>query len=453
MLIGRRQFAGAAAAGIAFGALPARNALLQHGRPALPYRNEAQGFGPLSSDPEGFFDLPSGFSYAVISSAGEAMDDGFITPDNFDGMACFAAGDGKVTLVRNHELKAEAHASGPAGTSARLHQRLSGSPHFGSDNAGRVLPGGTSTVIVDLKARRRTQAWLSLAGTAVNCAGGRTPWGSWLSCEETTLAPPDVKRSHGWVFEVPAAHRGLVEPVQLTAMGRFRHEAAAIDPSSGIIYLTEDKDDGLFYRFLPARRGRLAEGGRLQALALADLPGADTRNWSERRMNLREAVTVRWIDLADTHSPDDDLRSRGRAAGAAIFARGEGIEFGNGELYFTCTSGGARRLGQIMRYRPSAEERLELFVESGDADVFDYGDNLTIAPWGDLIVCEDRTNGKTNHLRGVRPDGRIYTFARLHADTELAGVCFSPDGSTMFVNAYHPGRTLAITGPWSSLRA
>ncbi|WP_300973827.1 alkaline phosphatase PhoX [Sphingomonas sp. LHG3406-1] len=449
MLIDRRGFAGAAAAGLAFGALPARASLLRQEQPQATYRNEAPGFGPLVADPLGYFDLPSGFTYAVLSQAGEAMDDGFIAPDNFDGMACFPAGTGRVALVRNHELKAGAHAAGPAGTSDRLHRRLAASPHFGKGPDGRVLPGGTSTLVVDLKSRRRTRQWLSLAGTAVNCAGGATPWGSWLSCEETTIAAPEVEQSHGWVFEVPAAHRGLVEPVRLTAMGRFRHEAAAVDSATGIVYLTEDKDDGLFYRFIPAKKGRLAEGGRLQALAIADLPGADTRNWSEQRMTVGQPLAVRWIDLAHTHSPDDDLRQRGRAAGAAIFARGEGVEFGKGELYFTCTSGGAKRHGQIMRYRPGPQERLDLFVESGDADVFDYGDNLTIAPWGDLIVCEDRTDGKTNHLRGVAPDGRIYTFARLHADTELAGVCFSPDGSTMFVNAYRPGRTLAITGDWA----
>jgi len=400
-------------------------------------------------DPHGYLDLPAGFSYQVVSEAGEPMDDGFVTPDHFDGMACFAAGPGRVALVRNHELKADAHLLGPAGTSERLRKRLLKSPHFGKDTYGRVLPGGTSTLIVDLATRRRTGQWLSLAGTAVNCAGGPTPWGSWLSCEESTIARPEVDRSHGWIFEVPAAHRGLVEPVRLTNMGRFRHEAAALDPSTGIVYLTEDKEDGLFYRFIPNSPGKLARGGRLQALALSDERGADTRNWHRRKLNVAQPLTVRWIDLADTHSLDDDLRLRGRSAGAAIFARGEGIWFGQGELYFTCTSGGPSRLGQIMRYRPAAAGTIELFVESSDADVFDYGDNLTIAPWGDLIVCEDRTDGKTNHLRGVRPDGRIYTFARLHADTELAGACFSPDGGTMFVNAYSPGRTLAITGNWS----
>jgi secreted PhoX family phosphatase len=264
----------------------------------------------------------------------------------------------------------------------------------------------------------------------------------------------EVGRSHGWLFEVPANRRGLSKAQPLTAMGRFRHEAAAIDPRTGIVYLTEDKDDSLFYRFLPASPGKLSGGGKLQALAIVDRAGADTRNWSDGWLKPATPLAVRWIDMDQVDSPADDLRMRGRAAGAAIFARGEGIHYDRGELFFTCTSGGAAKLGQIMKLVPSsAGDTLSLFVESADASLFDYGDNLTVAPWGDLIVCEDRTDGKANHLRGVTPAGRIYTFARLQMDTELAGACFSPDGQTMFVNAYSPGRTLAIKGPWAGRSA
>ena len=78
----------------------------------------------------------------------------------------------------------------------------------------------------------------------------------------------------------------------------------------------------------------------------------------------------------------------------------------------------------------------------------DYADNIAVAPWGHLIVCEDRTGTAINHLKGVTPAGKFYTIARLNAPTELAGACFSPDGETLFVNAYSPGRTLAINGPW-----
>ena len=127
-----------------------------------------------------------------------------------------------------------------------------------------------------------------------------------------------------------------------------------------------------------------------------------------------------------------------------------------GDIYFCCTSGGALKVGQIMRYRPGRDgrsDRLELFIESTDRAVLDFADNLTSTPWGHLIVCEDKeTAPRINHLKGVTPDGRIYTLARLNARTELAGVCFSPDAGTMFVNVYNPGRTLAITGPWRNFR-
>jgi secreted PhoX family phosphatase len=182
----------------------------------------------------------------------------------------------------------------------------------------------------------------------------------------------------------------------------------------------------------------------------------------------RSTRPVRWIEMKGVESPQDDLRVRGHARGAVRFARGEGIHLAVGangarDFYFTCTSGGAAKLGQIMRYTPSPQEgaadetrqpgQLELFVESADASVFEYGDNLTVTPQGHLIVCEDKTGNRVNHLRGVAPSGQIYTFARLNADTELAGACFSPDGQVLFVNAYAPGVTFAIRGPWDRFRA
>jgi secreted PhoX family phosphatase len=454
MLIDRRQFAAGGLASLAFAGV-ARAGLAQQS-----YRNEVAGFGELVPDPARFFDLPPGFRYSVISSFGESLDDGYAVPDNFDGMGCFRLDGSRIALVRNHELKPEDREIGPTRGLERLERRLKAEPHFGADKDGRVLPGSTSTVVYNLRTGRRERQYLSLVGTAVNCAGGETPWGSWLSCEESVLDGKDVSNSHGWVFEVPAAKLGLSQAQPITGMGRFRHEAAAIDRRSGIAYLTEDRDDGLFYRFIPADRRRLSAGGRLQALAVVGRTHADTRNWKQPWFAEGDTVSTYWIDLSDVASPLDDLRKRGHALGAAIFARGEGIYPGRGEIYFTATNGGAAKFGQIMRYVPGRGEGrpdqapglLSLFVESGDASVLDYADNLTIAPWGDLIVCEDRTGEKVNHLKGITPQGEVYTFARLNSKTELAGACFSPDGRTMFVNAYSPGRTLAITGPWGAGR-
>jgi secreted PhoX family phosphatase len=457
MNISRRGFAATSLAALALGGW-SRFGAAQQGE---SYRNEVPGYGPLRADPAGYFDLPEGFSYRVLAKAGDRMDDGFIVPDNFDGMGCIPLAGGRLALVRNHELGLGAEAKGAAGADPALEQKLASGRVFDRGQGGRVLPGGTTTLVLDARGERVLGQYLSLAGTSTNCAGGTTPWGSWLSCEETVVSAPRTGTSHGWVFEVPAAATGLVDPVPLKAMGRFRHEAAAVDPETGIVYQTEDQDDGLFYRFIPNVPGKLALGGKLQALAFVD-GGRDSRNWHAADWTMGGSRAVRWIDLDEVESPKDDLRERGYQAGAARFARGEGIHLGRRagggvEFFFTCTSGGAGRYGQIMRYRPSTDagrrSQIELFHESTDPKLMDYADNLIVAPWGHLIVCEDRKGTQINHLRGVTSEGRTYTLARLNAETELAGACFAPDGRTLFVNAYDPGRTLAITGPWDKVKA
>jgi hypothetical protein len=423
------------ATGSAFAALLASGCVAR--QPGLAARAAASPYGALRPDPAGFLDLPEGFSYRVLSRLGDAMVDGGTVPDRADGMGCFDLGGGRIALVRNHELNANNDAGGtlPSG--------------FDRKDGGTVLPGGTTTLLLDAASLEVRREHRSLAGTIRNCAGGITPWGSWLTCEEDlTRAGEGVGRDHGWVFEVPASARGLVDPVPLKAMGRFNHEAAAVDPETGMIFMTEDRDDGLLYRFIPNTPGKLAQGGKLQALAADGV--ADSRNWGRTAMAPESAVKVRWVDLDNVESPGDDLRQRGAAKGATLFARGEGLHMGDRELYFCCTSGGAAKLGQVFRFAPG-EDRLELFFESTDPDQFNFGDNLTVSPNGHLIVCEDQyTEVVDNHLRGITPDGRAYPLARLRAQTELAGACWSPDGRTLFVNAYSPTATLAITGPWAA---
>jgi len=420
----------------------------------------AAGYGPLEADPRQLLDLPRGFSYRVISALGDPMDDGLRVPDHADGMGAFRLDARRVALVRNHELSPKHGSIGPFASA-----RSTGSG-FDRGTDDSWLPGGTTTLVYDQMTGQVERQHLSLVGTIRNCAGGITPWGSWLSCEEdVSRAGNGLREDHGWVFEVPAAHAGRTEAVPMRAMGRFNHEAAAVDPRTGIVYLTEDRDDSLFYRFLPASPGQLARGGRLQALAFVNQAlGTDSRNWDTHTLSVGQWADARWIDLDGTDSANDDLRKRGNLAGAVRFARGEGIHFGSGELYFCCTSGGAAKLSQIMRYKPSASEgqvgeadapgRLQLFVESTSTVMLNFGDNLTVAPNGHLIVCEDQyTEVVDNHLRGITPQGAVYSFARLHAQTELAGACFSPDGRTMFVNIYSPAKTLAITGPWHAVTA
>lgn len=424
-------------------------------------------YGRLQPDPGGLLDLPEGFTYQVISRWGEEMDDGLLVPGLHDGMAAFDGGDGRVVLVRNHEIGIGVDPRlGAFGPRLERLDRIDPAMLYDAGLTGAPALGGTTTVVYDPASRKVVRHFLSIAGTGRNCAGGATPWGSWITCEEwTQRANESCAVDHGWCFEVPASSRPhLAPPRPLRALGRFHHEAVSVSPDGRCLYLTEDRNDGVFFRFVPNEPGRLAMGGKLQALMIIDQPSADTRNWidpaTERpAMKAGDGFAVRWIDLDDPESPEDDLRFRAFDAGAARFARGEGIWTGADAVHFACTTGGVARLGQIFTYRPSPHEglereseapaRLELFVESESGGIIENADNLTVAPSGDLYVSEDGIG--SDGLVRIRPDGSVERFAMNRvSDSEMAGVCFSPDGRTMFVNIQEQGMTLAIQGPWSS---
>ncbi|MGI9428080.1 MAG: alkaline phosphatase PhoX [Bythopirellula sp.] len=429
-------------------------------------RSQQLGVGPLTTDPHGLLDLPAGFSYRILSRQGDTMSDGFLVPAAADGMATFPSPHGLTVVVRNHEVYPSQQ--GPFGPRAELLGNLDQELLYDLGMQGKPCIGGTTPLVYDTKSQQLVRQFLSLSGTVRNCAGGPTPWGTWITCEEATDRPgvntyngveTVCEEYHGYNFEVPAnADGGLNRAVPLQAMGRFRHEAVAVEPRSGIVFQTEDVDDGLIYRFIPNKPGVLAVGGKLQALAVAPRPGADTRNWTDE-LNFKVGAQhdVRWIDLDNVESPENDLRYRGFEAGAARFARAEGMWFADGNVYFACTTGGSARLGQIWKYTPSPAEglaaesadpgKLELFIEPNNSKLVANADNLTAAPWGDLVVCEDR-DGDEIRLVGITPTGECYTLAHNHAHSEFAGVCFSPDGSTLFVNLQREGLTVAITGPW-----
>ncbi|HEY3497566.1 MAG TPA: alkaline phosphatase PhoX [Polyangiaceae bacterium] len=417
MRVKRRAFLGRSAALAAASALP----FVFAGR-----RARAADYGPLVDDPDGILDLPSGFSYAVIDRAGDTMTDGYRVPAKPDGMACFSGSDGTLVLLRNHEISSAA-GEGP--------YQNGQSPPAEAYDASRY--GGVTRVVVDTTTRRRVSSNLVLVGTAQNCAGGPSPWG-WLTCEET------FDDDHGYVFVCRTGASSVSAPERVVGYGHFRHEAVAIETPSHRAYLTEDRPDSCLYRFVPDDPEAPFEG-RLQALAVAGRPGFQTATGLE----VGDELEVAWIDLDDPDPADDDLRQTAVSLGAAVIRRGEGIWYADGVVYFDSTSGGPADLGQIFALRPTADGgTLTLLAQSTNEATLNGPDNLVMSPWGDLIVAEDSVNGSgVHHLRGLTPEGEIYDLGRTR-QSELAGVCFSPDGRALFVNVYGAGLTLVITGPF-----
>ena len=411
---------------------PSRDAHPEYG-PLVPIADEATGLPLLW--------LPEGFRYRSFGWTGDLLNDGTPTPARHDGMAAFDAGDGRVRLVRNHELT----------------EGMCFAPDLAYDRGG---PAGTTTVELDAATCTVTGSWASLSGTLWNCAGGPTPWGSWLTCEETFDAPGDdntFQRKHGYIFEVPVDGRATAEP--LRAMGRFRHEAVAVDPATGIVYETEDHGGTSgFYRFLPNEPGRLTAGGRLQMLALVEGSQVDTR----RDQSVDQWRDVRWIDITDpdpeTLDPDH-VFAEGHDAGGTRFARLEGAWHAAGRVFFVSTNGGNPEQGQVWEYDPEGD-RLRLLFESPGANVVNMPDNICVSPRGGLLLCEDGDGPQFVH--GLTVDGQVFQFARNNVvlagerneiegdfrDREFAGATYSPDGRWLFFNVQTPGISFAVTGPW-----
>lgn len=398
------------------------------GAAALPY-------GPLRPDPQGVLDLPEGFHYRVVDRRGEPMSDGFVTPGRYDGMACFEGPEpGTWALMRNHENPPLLTSLGPA---------PDGRPIAYEHVRGK--PGGVTRVVIDAATATKRSANLVLAGTVLNCAGGPSPWG-WLSCEES------IDRGHGYVFVCDPLADQVAPPRPVPAFGRFRHEAACVDPATGIVYLTEDREGGCLYRFVPHDVARTLAGtsfeGRLEALRVRGRP----RMRTDTQLPLGTDVEIDWVPIHDPDPADDTVRVEAQRAGAAIVRRGEGIAFaqraGRPTIVLSATEGGRAGLGQLLRLEPRGEGgTLGVIAESTDQSDFDMPDNLVIAPHGELFFCED--GHARNYVRGLGADGRIFDFARnALSRSELVGVCFSPEGSTMFVGIQQEGLLLSVRGPW-----
>jgi uncharacterized protein len=441
--------------------------------------------GPIPDERDGVVRLwlPPGFAYRSFHDTEQTvtLDDGTVLPGRHDGMAAFRGGHGNVVLVRNHEV------NGPVGAFGDV-----------SKAYDRAAGGGTTTVEVTGHGEV-IRAFTSLNGTQMNCSGGRMPWGSWVTCEETVNGPdvgPDftgvsnveLMQPHGFIFEVPAGGESDREPI--TAAGRFAHEAAACDPLNGTLYLTEDNfgfPSGL-YRYTPdrhpVRAGRLVNSGRLQMLAVRGTPQADLAAAQPEGATYR----VDWVDIDDPApsfpftpgqpaptSNDQALNhvgDQGRAQGAAWFSRLEGCVYDGGTIYFTSTQGGGpaepgssdpvqgfgNGFGQVWAY-DIRSSRLRLLFQSPGPEVLDFPDNVTTSHRGTVVLCEDSTGD--NFLRGLSPRGELWDIAlnRLVSSTgtprfgdEFAGATFSNDGRTLFVNIQaRNGMTFAIWGPWGRI--
>jgi len=404
----------------------------------------AGGYGELSLRPanntgELLLALPEGFQYNVFGRTGDPMSDGKPTPRAHDGMAAFAV-NGQIRLVRNHEVRNTPGAPASIGDPSQSYDPLAG--------------GGTTTLVIDPATRDLVQDFVSLSGTLVNCAGGPTPWNSWITCEETVQGTAaGFAKGHGYNFEVPAAANGVVQAEPLKAMGRFVHEAIAVDPATGIVYETEDRRTSGFYRFIPAQPGSLALGGRLQMLAIKGQANYDTRTGQRAG----KPLPVTWVDIPDPDPAAAEADSlavynQGFARGGATFARLEGAWYGEGSIFINSTSGGDKELGQVWEYRPRGNSggQLILLFESTSPEVLDSPDNICVSPRGGLVLCED--GDADQYVRGLTQRGDIFDFALNlvpgFEDKEFAGATFSPDGETLFVNIQTPGLSFAIWGPW-----
>ncbi|HET9344684.1 MAG TPA: alkaline phosphatase PhoX [Candidatus Limnocylindrales bacterium] len=469
--------AGAAAIGGPFAGF-ASDALAASSRPSF------RGLRPVPDERDGQVRLwlPAGFNYRSFhdTESPVVLDDGTVLPGRHDGMGAFPGPDGNVILIRNHEL----NNPGPA----------FGDPANAYDPMGQA---GTTTIEVTPRGEV-VNAYTSLNGIQMACAGGQMPWGAWIACEETVNGPdvgPDftgvsnipLQRPHGFLFEVPVDGVSTAEPI--TNAGRFSHEAVALDPARGVLYQSEDDfqfASGLF-RYRPGENpmdsGRLDNDGRLQMLAVKGQPNANLGAHQRRRAT----YDVEWVDIDDpapsfAYTPGETaptanldairyVAGEGFAQGAAKFSRLEGIAYDNGIVYFTSTQGGGppeesendptgwgNGAGQIWAYDTNSE-RLRLIYESPGRSTLDFPDNVTTSRRGTLILCED--NIEDNYVRGLTRGGQLFDLAlnRLVSSTgeprfgdEFAGTTFSPDGGTLFVNIQAPrGITYAIWGPWERI--
>ncbi len=489
MAISRRQLVTGTAAGVGLafaGTVPIGTIANAGSVPPQSPRPSARPFPPLVDDPDGLLALPEGFTYQVVSRSGETDLDGGTgkTPGRMDGSAAFPADGNRIRLIQNHELWGR--------DSEFAVPHVDGTVY---DPAAEV--GGCTVVELD-DAGQRVSEWVGISGTSGNCAGGQTPWGTWMTCEETEERAGDVReaegaepvtwtKDHGYVFEVfpDTAEKQIPEPIK--AFGRFAHEAVVIEPSLARAYLTEDASDpsGLFYRWSAPDGVTLAAGvaraieptaGVLAAMKVVLDDGSVLPDLAYiTSAQLGRPFSVEWTEVPDRDAQTTPTRTQ-LVAGTDVTA-GKKLEgawgdehgvyfcssyaFAEGELPVDAT----KHNGQVWYYH-YADETVTLTTyfphlastESEDHAAkypdlyFDGPDNVTVTQWGTLILAEDGVGA--SHVLSSVPGGPTYAIARtqLQVDgefSEFTGPTFSPDGSILFVNLQSPGITFAISGPWA----
>ncbi len=467
MSLSRRQFLTSAGIGVAVigsaeAFFSAPNAL--GAPPGTP------GYGPLVADPAGRLALPKGFTYQIVAEAGKTtLESGQVTPSKFDGTGAFkiagrpstgsGAAIGGTALVLNHEI-------GSQFASEKLPV-----PHLDGLVYDKGAAGGCTVVEVDDNGKR-VKEFVGVAGTMTNCAGGITPWDTWLTCEETEQkadAAKGFEKDHGWVFEVDPFDRNANQnPKPIKAFGRYAHEACAVDPHTDAVYLTEDasKPNGLMYKWAPpagfkggkgAYRALADDAGVLYALVAKDNSGKIIADVAAAT-SVGTTYKTDWVAVPDRFAKTTPIRSQFKDGEVTRGRKWEGAWWGDGGAYvvtsFARTSDGsvAEHDGQVWFFDPK-RETMTLKVRFGrSADVNKPGDgpdNIAVSPWGGLILAEDG-EGK-NHIIGVTEDGETYPIARNEVDDdEFTGPCFSHNKQIMFANQQSPGVMYAITGPWKN---